>query len=249
MKGLIRIVSISTMLVSFNINAGVIDFELNASGALPSDNEVLGVADVFTIDDVDLIFGFDTNADGVIDQPAVFEEVGNVDAGNDTGFWGIGGARDIAAPGFESVLGSFFLRQFEPYTPFGAFTILYDALAPVTAASGEIWDIDGKIGATERFTVEAFNGSTLLQTLQSPEGVDFSLNGQPWTFGFTGLSDITKIEITFSGSKTSGIGLAFNNFSPVTSLAEPTSVSEPSLFALVLVSATLMILSTRNYKR
>jgi hypothetical protein len=45
----------------------VIDFELNASGALPSDNEVLGVADVFTIDGVDLIFGFDTNADGVID--------------------------------------------------------------------------------------------------------------------------------------------------------------------------------------
>jgi hypothetical protein len=41
------------------------------------------------------------------------------------------------------------------------------------------------------------------------------LDGQPWVFSFSGLSaGIAKITVDFTGSKLSGIGLAFNNFDP-----------------------------------
>ena len=179
-------------------------------------------------------FGFDVNSDGVLDAKAVFEEVGNVDLNNDTGFWGVSSARDIAAPGYASLLGQFFLRQSDPYKPFGTFSILYDADIPVTGASGEIWDIDGGEN-TEQFLVQAFNGSTLLDSILSPLGHNSDLNGKPWTFGFSGLSDITKINITFTGSKKSGIGLAFNNFSPTTDVSNTTHVPEPSTLIILAI--------------
>jgi hypothetical protein len=47
------------------------------------------------------------------------------------------------------------------------------------------------------------------------------LDGQPWVFAFSGLSvSIDHIEISFIGTKVAGIGLAFNNFYPV-SVPEP----------------------------
>ncbi len=211
----------------------MIDFETTASGGTPTDNGTIEFTDAFMAGSVTVRFGFDSNLDGTLDTKAVFEQVGNTDTSGDTGFWGFGADKDTAAPGFTSQLGDFFLRQNEPYEPFGVFTILYDAENPVTEASGEVWDIDGG-NKTERFLVEAFNGDTLLDSIESPLGVDNTLDGKPWAFGFSGLSDITKIEISFTGSKTGGIGLAFNNFSPVEDKSDVVYVAEPSIISLFL---------------
>jgi hypothetical protein len=192
---------ISALFITLNANAGIIDFETTASGVIPSDNGTIEFFDDFMADGVRVRFGFDINSDGILDTKAVFEEAGNTDKGKDTGFSGIDKEKDIAAPGYTGLLGNFFLRQSASYKPFGIFTILYDADKPVTGASGEIWDIDGG-KSTEQFLVQAYDGSTLLQSIQSPIGKDKTLNGKPWAFGFNGLSNISKINITFTGSKT-----------------------------------------------
>ena len=118
---------------------------------------------------------------------------------------------------------------------------------PVTEASGEIWDIDGRNGATERFLVQAFDGTTLLDSIESPLGNNKVLDGKPWVFGFTGLTNITKIEITFTGTKTKGIGLAFNNFSPVEDISPTANVPEPTSLSL-LFACGLLVLVRRQQK-
>lgn len=229
-------ISVFFLLVS-DVKAGLIDFETTASGGMPSDNATIEFTDLFMAGSVAVRFGFDTDFDGVLDTKAVFEEVGNVDTNGDTGFARPSSARDTAADGYTDQLGNFFLRQYDPYTPFGVFIILYDSLNPVTEASGEIWDIDGRNRATERFLVKAFNGATLLDSIESPLGNNKNLDGKPWGFGFSGLSNITKLEITFTGTKTRGIGLAFNNFSPVEDISPSANVPEPSTYLLFLACA------------
>ncbi len=239
-----RIMNIICFIILFspvlNTKAGIIDFETTALGGLPTDNSTIEFSDAFMADSVIVRFGFDSNWDGTLDTKAVFEEVGNTDTGGDTGFWGFGSDKDTAAPGFTSQLGNFFLRQNDPYKPFGVFTILYEATNAVSAASGEIWDIDGG-NKTERFLVEAFDGTTLLDSIQSPLGTDSTLDGKPWVFGFNNLSNITKIEITFTGTKTNGIGLAFNNFSPIEDKSPVIDVPEPSSISIFLACSFLVI--------
>lgn len=227
-------------LVALNAKASLIDFESTALGGLPTDNDTIELSDAFMADSVTVRFGFDSNSDGILDTKAVIEQVGNIDTGGDTGFWGFGSDKDTAAPGFTSLLGDFFLRQNEPYKPFGIFTITYDATNPVTEASGEIWDIDGG-KHTERFLVKAFNNSILLDSIESPLGIDKTLDGKPWIFGFSDLTNITKIEITFTGSKKSGIGLAFNNFSPIEDISPVMNVPEPSTIS-VFVACVFMVI-------
>lgn len=226
---------------SFVVNAGLIDFEKTAFGGVPVDNDTIEFSDAFIVDGVTVRFGFDVNFDGILDTKAVFEEAGNIDTNNDTGFWGIKSAKDFAAPGYTQLLGDFFLRQSDPYKPFGVFSILYDADIPVTGASGEIWDIDGG-NKTEQFLVQAYNGSTLLDSILSPLGNDNSLNGKPWSFGFNGLTDITQINITFTGSKKKGIGLAFNNFSPIANVSNSTKVYEPSTLIIFTLGVVFLVL-------
>jgi hypothetical protein len=228
--------------------AGLITFESNAAGNTPVDNEVIQLSDVFTIDGVDVRFGFDSNNNGIVNKEAVFERADNTDVDNKTGFLGKLG-RDTAARGFETQLGDFFIRQAKSYRSFGIFTILYDSVDPVTAASGEIWDIDGRIGKTERFLVEAYNVDDLVGYMTSPLGKDSTLDAKPWSFGFNGLSDITKIEISFIGQKTKGIGLAFNNFSPIRNVSLSTSVPEPSTISLFSLLLSLFIVKKLRWVR
>ena len=203
---------------SFN-ESEVIDFETLPDGSPPSDNLQLGLNNFYTVDGVNVTFGFDTNNDGVVDTPSLFERIGN-DVG--FGFESTGRGRDLAAEGFEEQLGNFFLRPVS-LGNFGTFIINYNSPIPVTIASGEIWDIDGAgSGNGEQFEVKAFDSAgNLLDTITSPfyatNSVLNSLDSQPWTFNFSGLSDIEEIHITFVGTKRSGIGLAFNNFFPLTS--------------------------------
>ena len=192
--------------------AGLIDFETNASGTLPYDNEPIAISDVFTINNINIQFGFDSNLNGSVDTSAVFESEGETGDTNDTAYWVRNQDKDTAASGYEAQLGDFFIRQFKPYKPFGEFVILLDSNLPVTHASGEIWDIDGN-RKTEQFLIKAFNQNTLLEQIYSPLGDNHTLDGKPWTFSFANLTDIEKITIAFTGTKNSGIGIAFNNFS------------------------------------
>ena len=236
------------LLFATHCKAGLIDFETTASGGLPTDNATIEFTDLFMAGSVAVRFGFDSDLDGVLDTKAVFEEVGNVDINGDTGFARPSSPRDTAADGYTAQLGQFFLRQYDPYTPFGVFTILYNSLNPVTEASGEIWDIDGRNRATERFLVQAFDGNTLLESIESPLGNNKSLDGKPWVFGFSGLSNITKIEITFTGTKTKGIGLAFNNFSPVEDISPTANVPEPTSLSLLFACGLLVLVRRKQNK-
>jgi hypothetical protein len=67
------------------------------------------------------------------------------------------------------------------------------------------------------------------------------LDGQPWVFSFSGLSaGIAKITIDFTGSKTAGIGLAFNNFNPTG------AVPEPAVWTLLMSAAAAGFTSIRR---
>lgn len=209
------------------LQAQPIGFETTPAGLTPVDNAPLSTP--YTTEGVTL--DFDMVVSGLPVDP-VFEQVG--DYQGDPGFAFVNASlpmpmRDTAAPGFENQLGSWFIRPPALGTSPMMLIITYTSVSgPVTAASGEIWDIDAvDETATERWQVQAFDGSsTLLGTLLSPEGISPTapLDGQPWTFMFTGLSDIRRIELSFVGTRTSGIGLAFNNFSPVTAIPEPASL-------------------------
>ncbi|MGL4512292.1 MAG: hypothetical protein ACRCT8_04320 [Lacipirellulaceae bacterium] len=212
--------------------AQLIDFEATPAGATPIDDGVLSSLTPYTAGAALVNFGFDSDSNGSIDTDAVFERAGTFSGeAPNAGFSGSSGI-DTADPGFGPQLGGWFLRSPVGGSDFGQFIIEYTAGFPVTDASGEVWDIDGipgsggNPGVTEEYTVRAFDAaSNLLATQVSPLGIDTSgtsLDGQPWTFVFTGLTaGIDRIVVDFTGTKTSGIGLAFNNFSPLSVIPEP----------------------------
>ena len=175
---------------SYRSFGGLIDFETTATGGSPSDNRIININDNFMADGVSVRFGFDTNGDSELDSYGVFEKIGGGKENGNSGFMSSFGNRyDIASPELDYLLGGFFLRQKNAYQPFGTFHIIYNALSPVTSASGEIWDIDGSNNKTEQFFVEAFNNERSLASILSPlgntSGSD-SLDGKPWAFGFNG---------------------------------------------------------------
>lgn len=241
-------------LSAFTTNAGIIDFELDMSGNLPTDNQEILFSDLFYTDNnVGIQFGFDTTGDSNADMSAMFEQTGNKDENDDTGFWRSNGIKDLAYEGFESQLGNYFLRQSKPYSMFDTFIIRYTSDLAVTQASGEIWDIDGKPNKTEQFRVSAYNGKDLLQSIESPLGQDQSLDGKPWVFGFQNMPNITQINIDFIGSK-SGMGLALNNFSPTTNqlsgstlAASANMVNEPT--SVLWVFSALLLLIIKLHKQ
>jgi hypothetical protein len=217
--------------------AQLIDFETTPSGATPTDDGVLSSLTPYSIAGVQVSFGFDTDSNDAVDSDAVFELAGTFSGETpNAGFGGSSGI-DTPDPGFGPQLGNWFLRSSIGGSDFGQFIIQYTSSFPVTAASGEIWDIDGipgnggGAGFTEEYTVRAYDASNnLLATQVSPLGVLDSatapLDGQPWTFIFTGLSvGIDRIIVDFTGTKTTGIGLAFNNFSPVSAVPEPAGLA------------------------
>ncbi|GLX84331.1 hypothetical protein tloyanaT_05830 [Thalassotalea loyana] len=234
--------------VGFSVSsqAGIINFESNGACYSVSDNQVIPLTQSFTVGETSVRFGFDTDEDGVIDANAVYEQAGNND--QKTGFISKAG-KDQAASGYESQLGNFFLRQANAYKPFGVFSILYDSDQPVTGASGEIWDIDGGKNKTEQFLVKAFNHNQLLASILSPIGNNSQLDGKPWAFGFSGLSDITRIDISFVGSKTKGIGLAFDNFSPIQNASALSSVSVPEPASILMLSLGIIGLGLRKLRQ
>lgn len=202
--------------------AQVIDFE-TVPGTMPSDQ--LAITTQFE-PTLGVTFGLDNDDDGALDPGAspFLELVGGADPG--TGFANHQVGDDQADAGFESLLGSYFLRFGTGETGSGDSALLIVYSSPVAAASGDLWDIDGSGSGTERWLIEALDaGGATLESVLSPEGVDFNTDpyeGRPWTWSFDRASaDIHAIRIDFVGTKSSNVGLAFDRFSPASPAPPP----------------------------
>jgi len=131
----------------------------------------------------------------------------------------------------SSTLGDYFLRYTDGPVPqpginnSGIPYLIIDYTNSVTAASGEIWDIDGYNGNYEQWTVNGYDSSgNVVATDDSGPQYDLTLDGRPWMFQLQAMSvanPIVKISVAFTGDKPTGIGLAFDNFSPAGTVPEP----------------------------
>lgn len=226
-------------IVALPARAQLIDFESTPGGGSPTDDGLLSTPYPLA-GGGDVRFFFDTNSNNVYDagtdiDPA-FEHTGNE---TNNGFSNDAlGVPDTAAPGYESQLGFWFLRHPSPGSVPPRLIVDYNTAQTITDLSGEIWDIDGQSQATEAWRIDVLNASnSILATYFSPVGADGTLDAKPWVFALTGLpAGVDKLRIGFIGTKTSGLGLAFNNFSPL-------SVPEPST-ALLACAGSLMCLLT-----
>ncbi|NEQ75942.1 MAG: hypothetical protein F6K23_24650 [Okeania sp. SIO2C9] len=208
-------------------------------GSVAVDN--MPITDQFS--SLSVTFGIDRNLDGLPDAGLFprLEAVGNSDPV--VGFVSTkGGGNDIAAPGFENRLGSFFLRGVGSLTNGESLLISYTS--PTNAASAEIWDIDGRSGGTfEQWEVQALGFDlSVIDSIISPIGT-FALESSPWLWSFDRQQkDIHAIRLVYTGSA-GGVGLAFDNFSPLavegsepeanTSVPEPTSAIGLLIFGAV----------------
>jgi hypothetical protein len=205
----------------------VIDFETRPDGTTPADDEALPIGTPYTVGGVEIRIGQDRDGDLTRDVAYRFERIGEDGA---DGFLNASlNQYDAADPGFESQLGTWFLRS--PSDNVTA-PLIIDYSAPVQGLSGEIWDIEGRPGGTgEQWVVEGFDASgALVSSLTSPRGTsDFEpLDGEPWTFALVGV-DLTKVRIRYIGNAT-GVGLAFNNFNATTAIPGPTLLThQPDL--------------------
>lgn len=224
-------------------HAQLIDFETTPTATAPLDDSFLSTSYNLTGGGtVTFFFDFDNsftfNGAG---ERAVFEAYGP--DGNDGFTNNAASTSDTANGGLGGQLGSFFLRQFQPGTPPPQFLVDYNTAQPINALHGEIWDIDGSPGNTEQWQVDILDAAnSVLASQPSPIGNSAALDGLPWTFSFSGLpSGVDKVRITFTGTKTTGLGLAFNNFEPFNAIPEPASASA--------VLLTLAALTRRRSRR
>lgn len=133
-----------------------------------------------------------------------------------TAFQGFNSLPDQPAPDVPA--GQFFLTD-DGFIAGPPETLIVTYSSPVRACSGILIDIDG----TEEFTVFArgATGSELEhQVLFANNQLDGS--GTLWSFD-RAQQDIYSIRIAYTGSQTSGVGLAFDHFS-VSTVPEPSTV-------------------------
>lgn len=196
--------------------------------------------------DLGFSFGLDNNLDGLADAnigPAL-EKVGK---DNVSGFVNSGSGKDVAEAGFFNEeqgityadrLGNYFLRTGGLGGDGGNLLISYTE--GTSAASGELWDIDGNANffadgssRIEQWEVQALDeGGSILETIISPEGdrANGPLDGKPWLWSFTrDTADVKAIRFVFTGdSPAKNVGLAFDNFSAF-SVENSEEVPEPGL--------------------
>jgi len=176
-------------------------------------------------------FGMDNDLDGLADLniAPVLEKVGN---DNTSGFVNAGSGNDVAEAGlfdedlgitYADRLGNYFLRTGGLGGNGGNLLITYTE--GTSAASGELWDIDGNANffndgsnRIERWEVQALGADgSILEKILSPEGTvaDGPLDGKPWLWSFErDTADVKAIRFVFTGdSPAKNVGLAFDNFS------------------------------------
>lgn len=182
-------------------------------------------------------FGIDWNGDGVPDPGAAprLER-----AGNDEG-WAF--VNDVdpdgekAAPGYEARLGEWMIGM-PVHRPGAAFMMLFDAGMGYVA--GDIWDLDGNPAqGTEQWCIDALGADgEILATILSPIGQtldETSWNAAPWHFQFEReTADLRALRISFMGTKTWGIGAAFDGFF--------VSVPEPGTLGLLALGTAALAL-------
>ncbi len=211
------ILAAAAIAVAGPASAGLIDFE---------DATTLG------INDNDSVTTQYQSSHGVTFTGAYMEASGEADAAphgyvNDSTH-----VNDDPAPTSASQ-GDWFLRSGGQVSTRGGqgvyLTVIYDSM--VNAASGDILDIDGNNSqGTEQWDVQAFNGATKVGSVLSPVGTTTgpgSLNGLPWNFQLSGF-EFNRLEFVFTGSKTHGVGLGFDNFN-----TSAVSVPEPGTLSLL----------------
>ncbi|MEM9900496.1 MAG: VPLPA-CTERM sorting domain-containing protein [Pseudomonadota bacterium] len=220
--------------------AVTIDFETGFT-----DNEALS-----NFSFADLAITFSTINPDEPDLTLVVEAVGESDPDAQGFLRDANGVRDDVDPGLENQIGDFFLRtggaiEDRDFANEAVFRIDY-GFVPVGTISGEIWDIDGNNAqGSEAWLVEAFDTlGTQIGSIQSPIGTTTgasSLDGDVWTFAFDngnvagGVEAVAALEFSFVGTKTTGIGLAFDNF--VTGAApDLPAVPLPAGFPLMLAT-------------
>lgn len=237
---------IIVILSASNLCASTIDFE-TVPGSSPADK--LAISNQY-----EALFGvtFSTSGGGT----PYLEQAGDSDDWQGFVNDKLGNKDDVAASGYESQLGNYFLRLGTgdlASTPVP--TLIIDYTNPVAAASAQIWDIDRHSNGFEQWIIKAFDATgTLVDSITSPVGLPAldtaSLDGKPWTWSFDhgATSDIYSIEVVFNqiaGAKTSGIGLAFDNFSP--SSAAP--VPEPATMLLLGTGLVGLAGARRKFKK
>ncbi len=214
--------SVCLLFVSQSAFAGVIDFE-TVPGDSPADQ--LPITNQY-----EALYGvsFSTSSG----EGAYLEKVGSSSADDTHGFFnGPLKTNDVAMPGYEALLGDYFLRIGTDSYSTSPISLLIDYSTPVTAASADIWDLD--VG--EQWLIIAKDGiGNVLDSITSPVGVTSepgSLDGLPWTWSFDlgAGNEIHQIEIQFIGTKTIAIGLALDNFSP----SSPATVPLPGAIWLL----------------
>jgi hypothetical protein len=223
--------------------ADVLTFDTFPNSAPATDNGLVDRTMPYTVGGISFTVGFDTDGNNIADRDAALEiAAGGTPEAIPDGFFNDGlGVVDTAAPGFEARLGAFFLRHPDGLigVPFPTFVIQYDSATRPTAAAGEIWDIDASPDGTEQWRVTAYDmGGSPLDSSLSPLGIfpgPGSLDALPWLWSFSLNDPIDRIEFEFLGTKTTGIGLAFDNFAPAgLEVPEPGSLV---LWGLMLVAA------------
>jgi len=215
--------------------AGMIDFESMPGGScadgLPIDAQYFATAG--------MRFAVDLDGDGHADAQPTLEQAG-VDSGwafvNDFDH-----QDDEALPAYTAQLGTWMLRSGIAHA---GQSLLITYGGGVHDAAGEIWDIDGNPEqGTEQWRIDAlaFDG-TVLASVLSPLGTTIdtgSLNGKPWSFDFDrATDDVFGLRITFLGTKTFGLGAAFDHFY--------CTIPEPGTLALVGLGVALLARTRRR---
>ncbi|HEY9850786.1 MAG TPA: PEP-CTERM sorting domain-containing protein [Leptolyngbyaceae cyanobacterium] len=171
--------------------------------------------------------------------------------GKTAGFTGYKGQPDTLAPGQN--MGEFFLttpksKRFNP--------LIITYTNPVSAAYGELFDIDGK----EAWSIEARDNTGLLidsVAFGSGDSGTGDALATPWSFKREN-ADIYSIRMVYTGKTAvgiggvvpGGVGLGFDNFSPTSSSPDPIkSVPEPSSVLGLLVFGTFNVSSLLKRKR
>ncbi len=136
----------------------------------------------------------------------------------------------IANYGQTDTLGEYFLRAPGSISNTGQVELIVNYILPVAALRAELWDIDAHTNGYEKWLVTIYDGNdNPLASQESPTGIDASdpnsLDSLKWKFEFdrAGVFDVHKMTIMFIGSKTSGVGIAFDRFY-VDSIPEPATM-------------------------
>jgi hypothetical protein len=233
----------------------VINFETTPSGGTPSDELLLNTPYAIA-GGGSVRFFYDTNGnstyDAGIDNFPIFEAIG--DDPHHAFEYDATGQFDVAAPGYESELGNFFLQEAAGSGAF-PFVVQYNSTTPIAQMSGQIWDIDGRPGqGTEQWRVDVLNtGGNVVATLTSPLGDNVgptSLDGKPWNFSFSNLPpDANRLLLTFIGTKSGSGGYGLDNFGYTVAVPEPSGFALACFAALSLVLNQTLVKTSRASRR